>query len=207
MGYSDKKKDIETVIEKEWGMFQQTDNIGGRAACQDDFETFYIMRTSQYENWSGEMLACWLDFVQRCEKEGRNLVTEKYARMMRFTDPQYYDRYLAPALPPVPQACFRLINAIVPQLIAWEQEYAARYPKLAGAGRPVTSDGDACGFTSMETYARGEMETYPLELLQLYAVYVDRLKAEGKSLSVMIQQTMVELYGYESIDEAEASLG
>ena len=58
----------------------------------------------------------------------------------------------------------------------------------------------------METYARGELETYPEELLRLYADYVADLKAAGKSLSVMNQQTMVSYYGYGSIEEAEASL-
>lgn len=40
----------------------------------------------------------------------------------------------------------------------------------------------------------------------LYADYVDALKADGRSLSLMIQDTMVKLYGYATIDEAEASL-
>ena len=57
----------------------------------------------------------------------------------------------------------------------------------------------------METYARGEFETYPTELLQLYADYVENLKSTGKSMSLMIQDTMVKLYGYSSIEEAEAS--
>ena len=29
----DKQKTIETIIQTEWNMFQQTDNIGGRASC------------------------------------------------------------------------------------------------------------------------------------------------------------------------------
>lgn len=197
---------IEEIIKTEWDMFQQTTNLGGRASCQNDPETFYIMRTSQYENWNDEMLACWLDFARKCKNEGRNLVTEKYGRMMQFTDLHYYNKYLKDAFPTVSQRCYRLINSIVPQLIDWEQEFASRWPKLAGAGRPITSEGDASGFTSMETYARGELETYPEELLELYAAHVAALKAEGKSLSTMIQQTMVTYYGYGSIDEAEASI-
>ena len=94
----------------------------------------------------------------------------------------------------------------MPQLVSWEQEFAQRYPKLAARSRPVTAEGDASGFTSMETYARGELLTYPAPLLRLYLDYVKALAAEGKSLSVMIEDTMVKLYGYESIEEAENSL-
>ena len=35
------KQLIEEIIDIEWDMFQHVDNIGGRASCQDDFETFY----------------------------------------------------------------------------------------------------------------------------------------------------------------------
>lgn len=197
---------IEKIIDIEWQMFQKTVNIGGRASCQDDYETFYIMRRSQYENWSDAMVSCYFDYLRSCEAEGRNLVTEKYGRMMQYTDLHYYNKHVASYMPHVPQINYQLINRIMPTLIQWEEQFAAAYPKLAGQGRPITSDGDASGFTSMETYARGEFETYPPQLLQLYADYVEELKAEGKSLSLMIQDTMVKLYGYTSIEDAEASL-
>ena len=77
---------IETIIEIEWEMFQHTENMGGRASCQDDFETFYIMRGSQYANWTDEMRECWLSFLKQSQAEGRNLVAEKYGRMMQFTN-------------------------------------------------------------------------------------------------------------------------
>ena len=58
----------------------------------------------------------------------------------------------------------------------------------------------------METYNRGELATYPVELLKAYKEYIDRLQSEGKSISVMDRETMAALYGYESIDDAEASI-
>lgn len=35
---------IEKIIELEWNQFQAVHNEGGRASCQDDRETFDIMR-------------------------------------------------------------------------------------------------------------------------------------------------------------------
>ena len=202
--------DMQTMIEEilaiEWDMFQHTDNIGGRASCQDDFETFYIMRGSQYANWTDEMRCCWLEFLKLSQTEGRNLVAEKYGRMMQFTNLHHYNKHIKPFIPEVSQSCYRLINTIVEAQIVWEKDFSEKYPKLSRAGRPVTSEGDLNGLTSMETYSRGELQTYPEELLQLYSAYVEQLKEEGRSLSMMIQQTTVEMYGYDTIDEAEASL-
>lgn len=197
---------IESIISLEWDMFQKVKNIGGRAGCQDDHETFTIMRRSQYENWTDEMLRCYYTYAASCEESGRNLLTEKYGRMMEYTDPHYYHEYVADHMPYVPEKNYRLIDEIVEIMVDWGKELAKRYPKLSGAGRPITADGDSTGYTSQETYERGELATYPTELLELYAAYLKELKAQGRSLAVMIQETMVRLYGYKSIDEAEASL-
>ena len=42
-----KLEKVEKILQLEWNMFQKVENIGGRASCQEDFETFYIMRRSQ----------------------------------------------------------------------------------------------------------------------------------------------------------------
>lgn len=201
-----KKIKIEKIIDMEWQMFQKVENIGGRASCQDDFETFYIMRFSQYGSWTEEMVDFYLDFAEDALRRGRNLVSEKYARMMEFTHPEYYKREIEPLLPPISAECLLLIDKIAGAMVGWETEFSRLYPKLSGAGRPITSEDDASGFTSMETYARGELSTYPVELLRLYSEYIDRLLKEGKSLSIINQQIMVELYGYDTIKEAEDSL-
>lgn len=202
----EKKIKIEKIIDIEWQMFQNVENIGGRASCQDDFETFYIMRFSQYGSWSDEMVDYYLNFSEDALLRGRNLVSEKYGRMMEFTHPEYYKREIEPFLPPISEDCLSLVDKIADAMVRWETEFSQLYPKLSGAGRPITSDGDATGFTSMETYARGELSTYPAELLRLYSEYIDLLSNEGKSLSLINQQIMVELYGYDTIKEAEDSL-
>ena len=40
---TDKDELINRIIDAEWAMFDEVDNIGGRAGCQDDGRTFYIM--------------------------------------------------------------------------------------------------------------------------------------------------------------------
>lgn len=202
----EKKIKIEKIIDLEWKMFQKVENIGGRASCQDDFETFCIMRFSQYAGWADEMVDCYLTFAEDAFRKGRNLVSEKYGRMMKYTDPEYYRLVLEPHYEPVTDECLALIDKIVGAMVSWEIEFAKIYPKLSAASRPITAEGDASGFTSMETYARGELATYPADLLRLYADYVDRLSGEGKSLSIIIQQVLVKLYGYDTIKKAEDSL-
>lgn len=197
---------IENIISLEWDMFQKVKNIGGRAGCQDDHKTFTIMRRSQYENWTDEMLLCYYTYAASCAESGRNLMTEKYGRMMEYTDPHYYREHVADYIPYVPEKNYRLIDEIVEIMVGWGKELAEQYPKLSGTGRPITTEGDSIGCTSQETYERGELATYPTELLELYAAYLKELKAQGRSLAIMIQETMVRLYGYKTIDEAEASL-
>ena len=201
-----KLEKVEKILQLEWNMFQKVENIGGRASCQEDFETFYIMRRSQYENWTDEMLDVWTKYVEESEISGRNLLSEKYARMMQYSDLHYYNKHLKHKLPVTPVKIFRLINEIVEQLILWEEDLGKRYPLVVGTGRPLRSEEDYKGQTSLETYARGELETYPEELLILYRDYVKDLASKGISLSENNQLTMVKLYGYETIEEAEESL-
>ena len=42
----EKMKLIQRLIEREWTLFDKVRNIGGRASCQDDRKTFFIMRLS-----------------------------------------------------------------------------------------------------------------------------------------------------------------
>jgi hypothetical protein len=51
---------IESIIRMEWEFFDKVENEGGRASCQDNWETFSKMRRSQYMAWP-----C------RCLKAGR----------------------------------------------------------------------------------------------------------------------------------------
>ena len=51
-------------------MFQNVRNTGGRAACQDDFETFDVMRKSQFLIWDLPLLeSYWQDLQEGKRRE------------------------------------------------------------------------------------------------------------------------------------------
>lgn len=72
--------------------FQNVPNVGGKALCQEDFNTFQIMRASQAASWSEATLESYLDDLKVAEGANRNLLTEKYARMMQSKWPSEYAR-------------------------------------------------------------------------------------------------------------------
>ena len=66
------------IVEKEWLMFQQVQGVNGRAACQDDWTTFLIMRLSQFEGWDTDVLESYFEDIVQAEAQERNLIMEKY---------------------------------------------------------------------------------------------------------------------------------
>lgn len=197
---------VEGIIKSEWDMFQKVDNIGGRASCQNDFTTFHIMRFSQYSAWNDLMIKSYAKDIEEAIKQGRNLVTEKYAFMMEFTDPKYYKQELEPYLPTIDSETMNMIEEITWYMVDCEKEIAFKYPKLSGSGRPIEAKGDVTGFTSVETYAKGELKTYSPNTLKLYLDYVRTNRAAGKNLAMIVQDTMVKMYGYSSIQDSESKL-
>lgn len=105
---------INAVIEREWSMFDKVQNIGGcRASCQNDEWTFYANRYSQFSALSQETVFSYYNDLTRAIEDGRNVITEKYAYMMEFTDPEYYHRELEASLPAVPAENMELVQQIV----------------------------------------------------------------------------------------------
>lgn len=193
---------VEQIVALEWEDFQKVNNAGGRASCQDDWRTFEINRKSQFLTWSGEALQSYLEDLRTAQARGRNLLTEKYARMMAWTHPDEYRR-LEPQLPPVPDDAKRLVDSIVYAQLGWQKDFAAAYPRLASRGRPVQAGEDGW-VTSFETYLRGELLTYSVKTLGLYADNISRAKQQGLNLSLKSMEHMVRLSGFASMEEAES---
>lgn len=196
---------IKKIIAIEWTMFQDVPNVGGKAPCQDERQTFEIMRMSQAESWSEAALESYLGDLIDAQKLGRNLMTEKYARMMKSTSPMEYAG-IEHLLPPVSKEAVELIEEIAAIVLEWEEELSKKYPRLIQRGRPIRSTGDSLFVTSLETYLKGELSTYSLRTLELYRDHVKRQKSDGINGSEITLARTIEQYGYRSLEEANEKL-
>ena len=196
---------IEEIVGREWEFFQNTKNEGGRAGCQDDWETFSIMRESQFQAWPDNLLESYLADLREDAAIGFNPVEQKYARMMETTDPEKYEAY-QDQLPAVPERKRRLADAIAAIQAGWMESFAENYPHLAGRARPVHTSQDSEEEISSQTYLRGELLSYSEETVVLYGEFIKELALQGKNLNEMIIENTVRRYGYASLEEAEKKL-
>ncbi len=194
-----------SIVETEWRLFDQVQNIGGRASCQDDRTTFEIMRSSQLEAWSEQMRESYAQDLRLAQREGRNPLSEKYAYMMQRTDPAGFAA-IRDRIPPRSAQKDVLIDAICAAHVAWLESLALRYPRLVGQGRAIRRQLDSLTVTSFETYLWGELATYSRQTLELYAAYVEKLRRAGKNMNEMILKNTTDQYGFASLEEAERRL-
>ena len=195
----------EMIAKMEFEAFDQVKNEGGRAGCQDDWHTFRIMRVSQYLSWTKEMLLQYIMDFQGNYREGWNMITEKYGRMMASTAPQEYAK-LEPNLPPISEEKRRIVDEIVHIQVSWMEEFQKQYPKLAGNARQIHTSEDTEWDTSYETYLRGELLTYSDVMLVMYGRFITLKVQEEKNLAEEIMRNTVLLYGYEGLEAAEQAL-
>jgi len=193
---------IEDIIALEWNEFQKVNNEGCRAACQDNWTNFQLYRRSNLLAWSQEMLKSYHQDLVHAINSGRNLLTEKYARMMESTAPESY-REIVNKLIPITEGKKKIIEDISQISVKWAEEFSQEYPMLSRNGRPIHSYEDGPFDTSFETYMRGEISTYSENTLKLYYMYLLQLLVENKNLTKMVMENTVREYGYNSLDQAE----
>lgn len=200
------EKIIESIIQMEWEFFDKVENEGGRASCQDNWETFSKMRRSQYMAWSTPLLESWKADLVRANEQGRNPLTEKYGYMMCISDPESNTEIIR-RLPPVSPEKRQMARRIVDRLIPQNETFRAKYPKVSGRGRPLrTSEEPAAGRTSIETYELGELWTYSQKTLALFEANLDTFEKEGKSYPETVVENGLKLRGFQSLEQAEAIL-
>ena len=193
---------IEQIVEMEWEMFQNVRNPGGRAACQDDFETFDVMRKSQFLIWDLPLLESYWQDLQEGKAQGRNLVMEKYAYMMESTAPKEYEA-IATGLPKISEEKQAMVEQIVAIQVGWREEFAEKYPHLSGQARIIHTSEDTLYDISFETYLRGELKTYSMQTLVLYGRRIVAFVQEQKNMTEEIMRYTTAFYGYKTLEDAE----
>lgn len=194
---------VNTIVEMEWKQFDKVENTGGcRADCQDNWETFYIMRKSQFLAWPEALLCSYQkDFLQ-ANIAGWNMVMEKYGRMMISTDPEEY-KELEPNFPIISDERLMIIEEICSIQVSWMEAFAKECPNVTKGARNIHTSQDSVFATSYETYLRGELKTYSDKTFKLYGKFVADLAREGCNLAFDIITNTALLYGCNTVEELE----
>lgn len=201
------KELIDKIVAIEWPMFFGVNNEGGKASCQMDPQTFKIMRESQYETWSNELLQSYLEDLEKAREAGRNVMTEKYARMMERTAPEEYARIKA-RLPEIDPLVQKLVDEIVAIHLRWKEELDKKYPNLSERGRALRKEDDnRFGQPSLETYMRAELQSLSPKSAEIYHRDTMQRVAENRSEAEENLLNQVRQYGFTSLEEANEHIG
>ena len=174
---ADRESLLDQIVGREWDMMKAVVS-DGRSLCQERPGTFRAMREMSHSVLSRDTLASYLGDLRNAEAEGRNLVTEKYARMEG-------------QIPPLSQC--PLIPRIVSIESAWMKELCDAYP--------LTFQASVAYFTRYESC---ELETYSDPTLTL--LYRDVLAAleGGRNLVRERYEHLFEAQGQGTLAEVEA---
>ena len=163
------------IIEIELDMFEQV-RTAEPSLCKDQPETFKVMRGMSHSSLSTETLESYLEDLHKAKSEGRNLLTEKYARMDN-------------RIPPLKTN--PIIDDIVEIEARWVKELSEKYPHTFKGG---------LGF---KIYLSSELETYSDKTLELYFEDMSKGEKEGRNLAEEQYTILFQKLGYSSIDEVE----
>lgn len=204
---SEKEQLIFDIAQAEWDLFQLVQNTGGRASCQNDSDTFFKMRMSQWMVFSQETLESYMNDLQEAAKEGRNLIFEKYGFMMETTYPREFEE-IKKHLPIVSPEAEQMIDEIAGIHVKWDKEVYEKYPHIREKGRVFqTSEDSVLNGSSSESYLKGEYKTYSFNTLSLIYQQVMEADKKGENLLEQIVENEVKFYGYQSLKDADEKHG
>ena len=193
---------IRKIVEVEWEMFSQVRSLTPDPSCQSDRPGFEVMRRSQFAPWPLDLLSRYLAFAAEAKDSGRNIITEKYAYMMKSTYPEEYAA-MESQLPAVSPEAEELVEACVRLHITWKKELDAKYPAIEVFGRARESTEDTKDSTSVETYLRGELMTYPLELLEAYRQFLHEIEEQGRNYPELVLAETARSMGFPGLEAME----
>lgn len=121
----------EAIVRHEWDQFQRTNNEGGRAACQGNWPVFHQMRLAQFLTWERPLLTSYAADLDAADHVGRNLVTEKYGRMMASTAPENFTKNIEPYIPRLSEERAARQEQVIAQQVAWAKDFRGATPSSA----------------------------------------------------------------------------
>ncbi len=191
------------IAQIEWELFQNVQNTGGRASCQNDPDTFFKMRMSQWMVYSKETLNSYMKDLKSSMEQGRNLIFEKYGYMMETTYPEEFEE-IKEHLPEVSPETEKMIDEMADIHVKWDRQVYEKYPHIRENGRVFRSSEDSVyNGSSSESYLRGEYKTYSPKTVELIYNQVKQAEAAGENLLEKIIENEVKFYGYQSLEDAE----
>lgn len=170
--------DIETIRELvvlEWELFDAVAGLEGRASCQDDARSFFVYRLAQYLAFPFSFAYMVLDDARNLNDQGRNPVSEKYARMMAATDPDRYQSTWAGILPTISPVRACALRELEQALAPFSRAAAQEMPLATGHARVNASLPQR---VSAVDYLLGEVSPYSLRTIWHLR---DALRDMGKS--------------------------
>jgi len=177
---SNKRKKHEKLVKKivfiELDLFLQI-KTAQPSLCQEYPESFKLMRQMGHSVLSLKTLKSYLNDLETSITKGRNILTEKYARMNNIIAPLKSNP---------------LINEIVRIETRWMNEITEKYPN---AFKKQSNN--------FKIYLSCELETYSDETLELYFKDITNAEKEGRNLVEERYAMLFQELGYRSINEVE----
>ena len=196
---------IKEIIDREREMFSVLKNTGGIAECQNNKPEFLIMRSGQWDNLPDKILESYKQDLIDAKEFGRNLLEEKYIRMMEYSAPSEFEG-VKHLLPDISNGSLTLIKQIEKIYLNWGDEFESKFPKFSKLCRPLRSSGDIPERASVQTYLIGELSSYSTRTVLFYYDYVKQCVEKGINLIYVTHTDVVKKKGFNSIEEVESAL-
>ncbi len=169
---------VNKIIDIELWMFQNVKaKEGGHEGCQELPKTFRLMREVAHFVLSDLTLRSYLKDLEDAFKNGRNLMTEKYALM--------------DDLIPHPEEAKEYVNYIAEVEVDWMTDLKQKYPNIIKNNIQEFAHYEIC-----------EYETYSIATLQSLTKDIKHAKSENINLIEKRYTRLFEKLGYSSLENA-----